>query len=242
MRERIKNIWSQHSEEFFAQYTVILIFGILGSLFMLFIVKFDMAGEEERTWFLLGTVMAAVGCVMIGLLIGMLYYSASFNMMVSMGRTRKEFYIANFVFSVINNLLSMAAILVLLAVEKWFGGLVYRDVERYVATEHIFLDFRVIIGYVLGMAVLRLILGALFLKFGNKLMWVFWGIAMLIAICSKSISKAAENKNVVMMWLIGAGKGFLNLTEILQALMIAAAGAALVLLAWLFTRKGAVTV
>lgn len=242
MKEKIKNTWSQHSEELFAQFAMILIFGILGSLFMLFIVKVGMAGEEERTWFLLGTVMAAVGCTMIGLIIGMLGYGANFNMMVSMGRTRKEFYIVNFVFSVINNLVTMAAILAFLAVEKGFGMLVYRDVEHYAATEHVFLDFRVIIGYVLGMAVLRLILGALFLKFGNKLMWFFWGICMLIVIFSKSISKAIADKNAVMMWLIGAGKGFLNLAEILQVLMIAAAGAVLAWLAWMFTRKRAVTV
>lgn len=242
MKEKIKNTWSQHSEELFAQFAMILIFGILGSLFMLFIVKIGMAGEEERTWFLLGTVMAAVGCTMIGLIIGMLGYGASFNMMVSMGRTRKEFYIVNFVFSVINNLVSMAAILAFLAVEKGFGMLVYRDVEHYAATEHVFLDFRVIIGYVLGMAVFRLILGALFLKFGNKLMWFFWGICMLIVIFSKSISKAIADKNAVMMWLIGAGKGFLNLAEILQVLTIAAAGAVLAWLAWMFTRKRAVTV
>lgn len=235
MKEKIKNTWSQHSEELFAQFAMILIFGILGSLFMLFIVKIGMAGEEERTWFLLGTVMAAVGCTMIGLIIGMLGYGASFNMMVSMGRTRKEFYIVNFVFSVINNLVSMAAILAFLAVEKGFGMLVYRDVEHYAATEHVFLDFRVIIGYVLGMAVLRLILGALFLKFGNKLMWFFWGICMLMVIFSKSTY-------AVMTWLIGAGKGFLNLAEILQVLTIAAAGAVLAWLAWMFTRKRAVTV
>lgn len=242
MKEQIKNIWSQHSEELFAQIAMVLIFGILGSLFMLFIVKLGMAGEEERTWFLLGTVMAAVGCVMVGIIMGMLYYGASFNMMVSMGRTRKEFYIVNFVFSVINNLVSMAAILAFLAVEKGFGRLVYKDVERYAATEHIFLDFRVIIGYVLGMAVLRLILGALFLKFGNKLMWVFWGIGILITISARGISKAVANKNAVMMWLIEAGKGFLNLAGILQILVIAAAGAVLVWLAWMFTRKRAVTV
>lgn len=235
MKEKIKNTWSQHSEELFAQFAMILIFGILGSLFMLFIVKIGMAGEEERTWFLLGTVMAAVGCVMIGLIMGMLGYGASFNMMVSMGRTRKEFYIVNFVFSVINNLVSMAAILAFLAVEKGFGMLVYRDVEHYAATEHVFLDFRVIIGYVLGMAVLRLILGALFLKFGNKLMWFFWGICMLMVIFSKSTY-------AVMTWLIGAGKGFLNLAEILQVLTIAAAGAVLAWLAWMFTRKRAVTI
>ncbi|MDE6064058.1 MAG: hypothetical protein K2G20_05695 [Lachnospiraceae bacterium] len=242
MSGQIKNTWRSQQEELFAQLSMVLIFGVLGSLFMLFIVKVGMSGEEEKVWFLLGTVMAVVGCVMVGIIIGILGYASNFNMMVSMGRTRKEFYITNFAGSVINNFISMAAILVFLAVEKGFGRLVYRDVERYAATEHVFLDFRVIMAYVLGMAVLRLILGALFLKFGNKLMWFIWGICILIGIFSKSITKAAANKNAVFLWLIGVGKGFFNLPEVWQAAFIAAIGAVLILLAWLLTRKRAVTV
>lgn len=238
----IKNTWRSLQEELFAQLSMVLIFGVLGSLLMLFIVKVGMSGEEEKVWFLLGTVMAVVGCVMVGIIIGILGYASNFNMMVSMGRTRKEFYITGFVGSVINNLVSMAAILVFLAVEKGFGWLVYRDVERYVATEDVLLDFRVIMAYVLGMAVLRLILGALFLKFGNKLMWFIWGICILVGILSRSITKAAANKNAVILWLIGVGKGFLNLAEVWQAAFIAAIGAVLILLAWLITRKRAVTV
>lgn len=242
MSGQIKNTWHSLQEELFAQLSMVLIFGVLGSLFMLFIVKVGMSGEEEKVWFLLGTVMAVVGCVMVGVIIGILGYASNFNMMVSMGRTRKEFYITNFVGSVINNFISMAAILAFLAVEKGLGGLVYRDVERYVATEQVLLDFRVIMAYVLGMAVLRLILGALFLKFGNKLMWFVWGICILAGILSRSITKAAADKNAVILWLMGVGKGFFNLAEVWQVAFIAAMGAVLILLAWLITRKRAVTV
>ena len=241
MSGQIRNTWRSLQEELFAQLSMVLIFGVLGSLFMLFIVKVGMSGEEEKVWFLLGTVMAVVGCVMVGIIIGILGYASNFNMMVSMGRTRKEFYITNFVGSVLNNLVSMAAILLFLAVEKGFGWLVYRDVERYVATEYFFLDFRVIMAYVLGMAVLRLILGALFLKFGNKLMWFIWGICILAGILSRSITKAVANKNAVILWLMGVGKGFFNLAEVWQAAFIATIGAVLILLAWLITRKRAVT-
>lgn len=243
MGKQIKNIkdtWCCLREELFVP-IVSIAFGMLGSLLMLFIEKVGMANEEKPEWFLLGTVMALVGCVMLGIITGMISYGQSFNMMVTMGRTRKEFYIANFVSSIINHLLGMTAILVFAVLERGFGGLVYREAE-YKAIEGFLFDWRVIIAYVLGMAVLRTILGALFLKFGNKLMWVFWGIWMLVGVMIKGISKAMENKNAVMLWLLEAGKGFLNLAKVLQVLIMLAVSAVFVLFAWLITRKRAVTV
>lgn len=241
MRRQITNAWRSLQEEFFGQLAMVLIFGVMGILLMLFIVKVGMAGEDERTWFLLGTVMAVTGCVMVGIILGMLNYGSVFNMMVSMGRTRKEFYLTNFISSVLNNLGIVAAILVLLTAEKGLGGLLYKEVERYVAVERIFLDPRVILGYVLGMAVLRMLLGALFLRFGNKLMWMIWGVAILTGVISKGITKAVADKNVVVMWLQEVGEGFLNLAGALQALIVVAAGICLMLLAWIFTKKKAVT-
>lgn len=241
MREQIKTHGAFCREELFAQLAIVLIFGFLGSLFMLFIVRVGMAGEEEGTWFLLGALMAVIGCVMVGITMGMLSYVESFNMMVSMGRTRKEFYAANFVTAVINNFLGMAAILIFAVLERGVGRLVYKDVE-YKALETVFFDFRVIIGYVLGMAVLRMLLGALFLKFGNRIMWGLGGSGMLICVFLRNIEKAAADKNTIVMWLIGAGKGFLNLAGILQVLIMAAISAVLLLLAWLLTRRGAVKV
>lgn len=238
--KNIKNTWVYLREELSAP-ILSIVFGIWGSLLMLFIEKVGMANEEKPMWFLLGTVMAFIGCVMLGIIMGMISYGQSFNMMVTMGRTRKEFYIANFVSSIINNLLGLAAILLFAALERGFGRLVYGGAE-YKPIEGFLFDFRVIIAYVLGMAVLRVLLGALFLRFGNKLMWVFWGICMLVGVMIKGISKATENKNTVILWLSEVGKGFLNLAGALQVVIILWVSVIFILGAWLITRKRAVTV
>lgn len=238
--KEIKNTWCFLSEELFIQMICVAV-GILGCLLMLFIEKVGMANEEKQTWFLLGTVLAFTCCVMLGTITGMINYGTSFNMMVTMGRTRKEFYVANFVSSIVNNLLGMAAILLFAALERGFGMLVYQEAE-YEAIEGFLFDFRVIIAYVLGMAVLRMVLGALFLRFGNKLMWVIWGICILVGIMAKGISRAVESKNAVMLWLQEAGKGFLHLEKVLQVFIMLAVSAVLVVGAWLLTRKRAVTV
>lgn len=233
--KKIKNTWYCLREELVVPIGSIA-FGIFGSLLMLFVEKVGMANAEEKEWFLLGTMMAFMCCVMLGTIIGMVNYGSSFNMMVAMGRTRKEFYIANFVSSVINNLLGMAAILLFATLERGFGRLVYRE-AAYKAIEGALFDFRVIIVYILGMTVLRAVLGALFLRFGNKLMWVLWGGILVLGVVIKRI----ESKNAVMLWLTEAGKGFLNLAGILQVVVMLAVSAVLVLGAWLLTKKRAVT-
>lgn len=240
MGKQIKNTWCFLREELVIPIMSIAL-GIVGILLMLFIEKVGMANDEKPVWFLLGTVMALTGCVMLGIIVGMISYGQSFNMMVTMGRTRKEFYIANFVSSLINHLLGMAVIFLFATLERGFGRLVYREVE-YRAIEGFLFDFRVIIAYVLGMTVLRTVLGALYLRFGNKLMWVFWGFCMLVGVMTKGISKAIENKNRIVVWLTEVGKGFLNLANVLQVLIMLAVGAVFAVGAWLLTRKRAVTV
>ncbi len=59
---------------------------------------------------------------------------------------------------------------------------------------------------------------------------------------TKGISKAIENKNRIMVWLTEVGKGFSNLANVLQVLIMLAVGAVFAVGAWLLTRKRAVTV
>lgn len=175
MIKRIMNTWKLNVSELYATLLFILVFEIIGIVIVAVVVKFD----PESTYATLGTMLAALVGMFANLIFGILSLGCSFNTTVSFGSTRKEFLISEGVTAYINIIIEIAAIQILYFVETTLGRLLY--VDRECEDLGVFLtDYRIVLALILLLPALRMLCGALLLKFKKIAYWCLWMLWMLL--------------------------------------------------------------
>lgn len=146
-------------------------------------------GEGSAT---VGTGMAVVFFFFLHLFGIAISFMQEFNVAVSMGATRKSFVASYALF----NLLEIAVLELEVILFGWFEKLLIGVFFPHTAMEldiTVFFTWKYLLGVMLGFTILELFAGAVILKYGMKVLWVFW--ALWMAACLLPVRIAHNEKN-----------------------------------------------
>ncbi|MDD3795678.1 MAG: hypothetical protein PHE06_06875 [Lachnospiraceae bacterium] len=145
-----------------------------------------------------GCVVAVFYALVIEIQVG--YY---FNLEISMGCTRKHFFLAFYLVNLVFGLLTLVLLSAICMAEMGLNRLLHPGVESMF---NILPHFPSIgIGVAAALPMVCGFAGALNMRFGKKAFWVLWGIWMFAWIGIPQISEAAENAPGSIFGRIGNG-------------------------------------
>lgn len=145
---------------------------VIGKLLFALIVFFDSGADE---YFALGTVIAAAAVCMYAGIAGIIQVPLYFNVQISMGSTRKQFFISHYFIGFVMNILAGVLVVLLNFLENWLNPLLYPNMEQ----ELDFLPYLVrgAVPAALAVTVIGGFCGAMIMKFGRKAsvaLWFLW--------------------------------------------------------------------
>lgn len=206
--------------------------GIFGIIISLILMNQDaMEGEYATIGAMIGVIMGAI----ILLVLESLSLQQDFNLAISLGKTRKHYIPARFLFMVVNSALFVAAISVIGLIEHFLYSTCFPGTVCGFDMLELLLHPVSLIGFLFLLPAIILLGGACFLKFGAKCAWVFWALWMIFCIgFPKMMNEIHEETDSMLKRM---GMGFINFLEQLTPLKIAV-GILIVGLAALATAYG----
>ena len=189
MLEKIKAVWKLGISELYFSLGVIIFCGVFGMVLMAVLVKFDATATRYVP---LGSIMAVVLWLMFHVLFGIFSYGNLFNVALSLGCTRKDFIIGNSLADWFNMLLAGAAIVIVNRLERGLGSLVYPNLQYNGLTEKM-PEFWIMIAVIILLPIVKMLLGALVLKFQTKAFWGIWVLWMAVFLGIPGLQSYAEN-------------------------------------------------
>ncbi len=188
MIKRIKDIWKLSISELYITLGTAFACGFFGIILTLVIVRLD---DTVTTYAPLGSFLAVIFSLLFSLIFGAFAYGNLFNTAVTFGCTRKEFITASGITSLLNVAIDAVAVIVIYLIENALGKILYSGMECENLLQYL-IDYRIILGIILFLPVLRMFLGALILKFQTKAFWGLWAVWMLGCIGGPGVSKYME--------------------------------------------------
>lgn len=177
---------------------------IIGTGLHYIIIKTD---SDVTSYFPMGTLMAALVAGLCAVIMGVLQLGFSFNMEVSMGFTRAEFFLSYYVVSFVFSAFYTGILSLLNLAETVLEKHLYPDMS----CEIDFLPY-ILKGGIPAAAVVCLIsgfCGVLILRFGKKVSWGLWTLWMLCAIVFPQLHNAAETAPDSLFGWIGNKIGWM---------------------------------
>lgn len=162
---------------------------LLGELMMV-IAVYGM-GEKDSI-FPLGTVMAIVVPGMLMVFLGMSSLPLYFNILVSMGMSRRRLLPALFGFAFLQNILGVGIAYLFCLLEKWIMQIAYAGIQIEVDLQFLF-QWKYIVPVCMAVVALNAVMGALFLKYGNKVYTIFWVLWMMVCIGGQRMGHMLES-------------------------------------------------
>lgn len=169
---------------------LILIFGagIFGIALFGVIALLD---AETVSYFPLGTLMAMIAALLYEMIMPMANLGNTFDVEVSMGCTRKQFFISYCVINIVSMLLCVACIMCLNLGERFLYRQIYVHMEEEIDL------FPYLLRWGLPAAVVIPVLagfcGSLMQKFGRTAFWILWAIWMVCCLGLPHLEEASEN-------------------------------------------------
>ncbi len=203
-------------------------------------------GQEAGAWFGIAGIGMMVGALLTMLMCNIVATSTSFSMALSMGCTRRAYFISG---GVAQLLLTLAAGLAAYPV-AWADALLRRAVYGALPLDGGTLEsanpilgmFHHSLWAVLLLAVSVVVVGQFFgavvWKLGIKGYWIVWGASMVLGAVANRMSDAEEGSPLYGPRLL-LKRVFMNFTTVHWALLWAAALVFLALCVWLLLRRAA---
>ena len=173
---------------------------------------------------------------------GMVHFGQTFTMIISMGRTRKEFFGAYLLCNLFNNCMKMAVIVGCVLLEKVLIGASCEGLVCETDLSSFVLDYRVIVAAVLLTLGLKMLLGVLYLKYQMTVFWILWGVTMCAVPLSNLIAKRLHNHslNKVADFILELARKFAAAGGFIQIMTIGIIFGVLTAIAGIMTGKQAV--
>ena len=162
-----------HIKSMLLLYILVLVGWIFGTLLLSIILWAD---ETAVSWFCLGTILALF--VMCGVMLLFFWkYHQEFMLALSMGQTRKAFMITYALRQILWTIAAYAVILLLYRLEGLYYQVMFPDKAQAFALG-VLTDWRFVVPFVLGLALLPMFLGAMYGRFGNRFLVIVYFIWM----------------------------------------------------------------
>lgn len=199
MIKQIKNTLQFYSAGLRWGLAAIMIGGAAGTG-LVFLITGLGSSEGEQTYIMLGSFMAYLIFLIIAIFSGESFCCGQFNMMVSMGRTRKEFYVSCYLVLFIHAIVDFLAVLLISLLERGIYNRIYKEWRCEMEFGSILLDYRMILCTVLLVPVCGMFLGALFMRFHMKVVWVIWGLIFFFNIAVRTEGAARCMETIADVW------------------------------------------
>lgn len=236
--KQLKKVWQFTLPELLQSLGLIAGCGLFAVLLVLVIVGV----AETDDYALLAGFFAFLVWVLMELWGGMVHFGKVFSMMVSMSRTRKEFFGAYVLSNLFNNCIKMAATVGIVLLEKAVIGYFCKGLVCDMDFSSFILDYRVLVATVLLAVGVRMLFGVLFLKYQMVIFWVLWGITMCSGLLINVFSKALHNPSVnkVAEFVIGLVEKIVAAGGLVQIVIIGVVFGVMTAIAGILTGKQAV--
>lgn len=219
MREFVKTVkqcFRVSKDEFFVFSGFAFFGGIFGIVVSLILMNMDaMEGEYATIGAMIGVIMGTI----LLFVLEILSMQQDFNLAISLGKTRKHYIPARFLFEVVNCGLCVATISVIGLIEHFLYSTFFPGTVCGFDMLELLLHPVFLIGFLFLLPAITLLGGACFLKFGAKCAWVFWALWMIFCIGFPRMINAIEEENDSLLRRMGMG--FINFLEQLTPLKIA---------------------
>lgn len=209
--------------------------GAAGILICMIAVK----GFGAHTFIPLGTMFALMLTGFYIIFVGSFSYAQEFRVAIAMGRKRKSFFFAYFIVSIAHLSIQALALFLVMTIETALGNVLFQGARNEMPLHTMSESFYLFAGIILIAAVIRMLLGGTFLRFGMKAFWVFWVIWMVtFTIGSKIVDRVMSSplREVVhaledAFSEIGASDG------IMQMILLVIIEVVMLEISWLLVRK-----
>lgn len=160
---------------------------VFGLFVYALIVKFD---KEINSCFPLGTLISAIMAVFFMAVLIMLQVGLHFNMEVSMGCTRKHFFVSYYLTNMTTGLLCVALLLGFNLLENALYSVIYPNLKQEIDLVPYLLKWGIPAAVILP--VIAEFSGVLLLKFGKIASWIIWVFWMFLCIVGPQIQESVE--------------------------------------------------
>ena len=197
--------------------------------------------SDESTYFAMGTILGAATALIYSMIQSLNAMHMYFNLEISMGVTRKQFYISYLLTCLCANIISMIWIVGLNALENALLRTIYAGLTEEINFLPYLIRWAVPVSAIL--AVFGGFCGALLLRFGRKAFWILWALWMFGCIGIPQISDAVIEKPDSFYGQFGAAVGnvlsSISVQVWIAAAVVLSAGALAGM--WMIIRKQQVT-
>lgn len=236
MIKNISNVWKLNVSELYMMLAVVFCSGIVGML----IVSIAFAADQESTTVTAGgTFFALLIWAIVNAALGIAGYQNNFNLMVSLGCTRKDYMIAQIATVYLNMISEAVLIFLIYIIEKTMWRVIFPNKEYVKLVEYVF-EHQILLAIILLVPAIRLFVGAAILRFGKIAYWLIWAVWMIGCWCSRMLVSYLAHHHE--SWLFVLVNNVKNMSDIMQMTSICLITMVLLILAYHFTKKKAVYV
>lgn len=180
-------------------FEIVLMIGssLIGAVLFQIIVRAD---KSVTSYFALGTF---IGCMMLIIYAFVMAAGVAvyFNTEVSMGCTRKEFFMSYFAVCVIGNIFAVILLVLICRAETTIYDRIYPALGREIDLLPYLLRFG--IPAAIGLVVVGVLCGTLVMRFGKKAFWIIWGLWMFGCLGIPRIHEATDEAPKSVFGMIG---------------------------------------
>lgn len=197
----------QHIRVQYQEIIGVMIASIFGGIFGVILMLLVSAISGDREVVVLGTLLVAIfgGCFMIGM--GNNNVLGAFHLAISMGKTRKQYFFAQYLILMLESILWEGMILLFHVLEKTLYPAVVSDAVWDFEWNGLETMCGMCIGLTMIIAIPALVLfmGSMLLRFSQKFFWTLFG---MIAISPSIIMRSSHNPDSWMGQVGWAAVGF----------------------------------
>lgn len=236
--KKVVNMWKMYLPELYQMLVIMLIAEIFGIVLVRIIVSVDPTVEG---YVVLGSFFAICLGMIVTVMSCCFSYGAKFNLAVSMGCTRKEFFSAHWIGAILFVFVEIAAVLILGLLETGLGRIMYADTflsEKLNLLPYL-MDYRVVIALLLLVPAFGIFIGSFILKFQTKVMWALWVVWMSAFLGGAKISDViSKNPDGVLANIVnGIFHFFKTVTGPVLVLLLLAVCAVMFVISAMLLRK-----
>lgn len=197
--------------------------------------------DDKEFWIAMGALLGAIGIALYMLVMMGASIGYDFNMQISLGCTRRHFFVSYYVVNASFAVLYVMGLMGIYRIEKGLAAALYSDLDCA-------LDFWPILvrgGIPIAFLIIAVggFAGALVMRFGMKAFWVMWAIWMFAFLGVPNISNLTESAPDSVLGRIGIQAGLLIQSVSVELWITAGVLTGIVSLAgtWLIIRRQRVT-
>ena len=151
-----------------------------------------MAYGKENTVFEIGTFMVIVMIIVLSIMVGTVKFTTQFNNAISMGKTRKNFFVSYTVVTIVMTSLEAIMVYAFHYIERMEFRIFYTAIPLEFDMSTV-LRVPYVMMAVLLCSTLQLLLGSMVLRFGRKFFWAIWAVYMMICLLPSRVEKAMDS-------------------------------------------------